>query len=307
MVIMKRCLNIGSWILICMLTLVACERDFDINIQTNEPQLVVEGYINNEMRAYNYVVLSKSLDYYAPDFQSTAVSNALVTITEGTLNPDNSYNWNPASKVQLTEANLPQIPDNFRQGVYFDPRLITDPANALIGEPGKFYLLEIEAEGKKYSAVAPLLPVVHIDSLTSGYYFTDDDDEIEKARITIHYKDPDTLGNVQLFYWRFKANRNNFGWGALGTSRRGNGTDDLTNGEYIRLTQSNGFAIGDTVNYYMTSVTRDVYSFWDSFNKARNNDGPFSTPVTVLNKIEGENVTGCFSGFSISRHDIIIR
>lgn len=292
---------------IAILLLGSCEQDFDVNVKANAPQLVVEGYINNVMRAYNYVVLSRSMDYYAPDFQSLAVTGAFVTVTEGSLMPDHSYNWDASSKVQLQEANLPQVPENFRRGVYFDPRLITDSSNALIGAPGKYYLLEIETEGKKYSAIAPLLPVVPIDSLTSGYYFTDDDDDKEKARVTIHYQDPDTLGNVQLFYWRFRDNRDHFGWGGLGSSRRGNGTDDLTNGEYIRLTQSFGFEIGDTVNYYMASVTRDVYSFWDSFNKARNNEGPFSTPVTVLNKIEGENATGCFSGFSISSRDIIMR
>ncbi|MBX2922764.1 MAG: DUF4249 domain-containing protein [Chitinophagaceae bacterium] len=289
-----------------VMILVACERDFNIDIRSAAPQLVVEGYINNEMQAYNYVVLSKSLDYYAPDFQSAAVSDAVVTVTEGELKADDEYEWNAASKVRLMESDLPQIPENFRKGVYFDPRLISDPAHALKGVPGKYYLLEIETDDKKYSAVAPLLPVVPIDSVTSGYYFTDEEGK-EKARVTIHYKDPDTLGNVQLFYWRFKDNRYNFGWGSLGASRRGNGTDDLTNGEYIQLTQSHGFEIGDTVNYYMASVTRDVYNFWDSFNKARNNDGPFSTPVTVVNKIEGENVTGCFSGFSMSRRDIIMR
>lgn len=285
----------------------SCEKDFDIGIKANQSQLVVEGYINNELPEYNYVVLSRSMDYYNPDFQSTAVTGALVTITEGSLINDNSYSWDPDTKVQLIEANLPQIPSNFRQGVYFDPRLVTDSSNALKGVAGKHYLLEIEAEGKYYSAIASLLPAVLLDSLTCGYSFADtDDDNKEKARITVHYQDPDTLGNAQLFYWRHKNNRTHFGWGGMSSNWRTNGKDDLTNGEYMRITHNNAFDLGDTVDYYLSSVTRDVYDFWESFRNARNNDGPFSTPVTILNKINGVNVTGCFSGMSISRKTTIV-
>src|SRR5687767_2246191 len=109
-------------IFICLITLLltACEKDFEIDIKDYQPQVVVEGYINNEMPQFNYVILSRSMDYYNPDFQSAAVSGATVTITEGSLAVNNSYNWDPATKVQLFEANLPQVPENFRQGVYFD-------------------------------------------------------------------------------------------------------------------------------------------------------------------------------------------
>jgi hypothetical protein len=56
----------------------------------------------------------------------------------------------------------------------------------------------------------------------------------------------------------------------------------------------------------MASVTRDVYDFWENFRDARNNEGPFSTPVTLLNKIQGENVTGCFSGMSLSSKTVVV-
>ena len=289
------------------LILTACEKDFNIGIKANQPQLVVEGYINNEMPQLNYVVLSRSMDYYNPDFQSAAIGGATVTITEGTLAGNSTYNWDPATEVQLFEANLPQIPENFRQGVYFDPRLITDSTNALKGKAGKYYLLEIETGGQHYSAIASILQPVAIDSLTCGFSFADtDDDNKEKARITIHYQDPDTLGNSQLFYWRNRDNRNNFGWGGVGSAWRNYGVDDLTNGEYMHVTQNRAFEIGDTVSYHMASVSREVYDFWDNFRDARNNEGPFSTPVTLLNKIKGENVTGCFSGMSLSSKTVVV-
>jgi hypothetical protein len=289
----------------------SCDTDILIDMKKNEPQLVVEGYINNYLSEYNYVILSKSMDYFAPDFQSVAVSNALVYITEGTKNADNSYTWNPATRVQLTETDNTRVPTEYRKGLYVDSRMLMTSSVAssqsLRGRTGKHYLLEITVEGKNYSAITSLLTPVTLDSLSSGYSFTDTEDQNKmKARLTVNYKDPDTLGNRQLFYWRQKKNMNSFGWGALSSNRRLNGTDDLYNGQYVKLTQPQGFEYKDSVEYYMISVDRTVYRFWDSYNKARNNDGPFSTPVQLISNIEGTNVTGCFSGFSVSAKKIVV-
>jgi hypothetical protein len=293
-------------LIIAAFFLSACEKDFDIKLKDNEPLLVVEAYINNEMREYNYVVLSRSLDYFSTDFKGIAVANATVSITEGERVND-QYVWNPSTRVKMVEANLPGVPEAFRRGVYFDPRLVTDSINALQGTPGKSYLLEIAVEGKQYSAVATLLQPVTLDSITSGYGYIDKEDgDKKKFRITSHYQDPDTINNTQIYYYRFSENRNRFGWGGLYRSRAF-GFDDVTNGQYMRITNNRSFNEGDTVTYHMASVTRDVQRFWNSYNNARNNNGPFSTPVTLITNIQGTNVTGCFSGFSLSSKTTIAR
>ncbi|MCG2617509.1 DUF4249 domain-containing protein [Terrimonas sp. NA20] len=295
--------------LLCTVILLSCERDFDVKLSSGKPMLVVEAYINNLMPEYNYVILSRSQDYYSPDFRSLIVAGARVSITEGELATDRrSYVWDPASKVTLSETTDPRIPDSLRQGLYFDPRILTNPSQALKGQTGKYYLLEIEADGNTYSAVTGLLQPVTLDSITSGYHFIDAEDENKlKARITAHYQDPDTIGNTQMYYWRYYSNRGNFGWASLGRNRRARGDDDLTNGQYIQLTQNQEFEVGDTVEYFLVSAERKVYNFWESFDKARDNEGPFSTPVTLMNTINGENVVGCFSGFSISMKKDIVR
>lgn len=282
----------------------ACEKEIDLDLPPGKPQLVVEAYINNLRPEYNYVILSKSQDYFAPDFQSIPVAGATVNITEGQLVAGQIV-WDAANKITLSELTIPNIPPAFRRGVYFDTKLITSPTTSLLGKVGKYYLLEVQAEGKEYSAITTLLPTVPVDSLSSGFPFVDEEGK-NKLRITNNYKDPDTIGNRQFYYWRFRDNRNNFGWGGL-TKSRAPGTDDLTNGQYIRLTHPQGFLVGDTVNYYMASVTTDVWNFWDSYNKARDNDGPFSTPVTLKSNISGTDVTGCFTGLSLSTKTIILR
>jgi len=297
-----------GWLLFCVVA-AGCERDFDINLRDGQPQLIVEAYINNEMPLYNYVVLSRSKEFYESGLQNVAVSGAVVTITEGERLSDKTYRWDDASVTYMKEGRLDQLNNASLPGFYFDERLTTDSVHALLGKPGKSYRLDIETEGKKYSAITELLVPVAVDSLTLGNYFIDrnTDTVYLKARITVHYKDPDTIGNTQLFYWRHWDNRRSFGWGALSTNRYTPGTDDLTNGQYINLTLPNGFAVGDTVNFYMTSVERKVYNFWDSFNKARENNGPFATPVALSSTVNGENVVGCFSGFSVSSMTIPIR
>lgn len=284
----------------------SCEKDFEIKMKDNKPLLVVEAYINNEMRDYNYVILSRSLDYFSTDFQGISVANATVTITEGERVND-QYVWDVTTKVNMVEANLPGLPENFKSGVYFDPRLVTDSANALQGTPGKSYLLEIAEGGNQYRAIATLLQPVQLDSITSGYSYIDKEDgNKKKFRITSHYQDPDTINNTQIYYYRFSENRNRFGWGGLYRSRAF-GFDDVTNGQYMHITNNRSFLEGDTVTYHMASVTRDVQKFWNSYNNARNNNGPFSTPVSLISNIQGTNVTGCFSGFSLSSKTTITK
>jgi hypothetical protein len=284
----------------------ACERDFYIKLDSGPRPLIVEAYINNELPTANYVVLTHSQDYYDTSWQGLPVVGAFVSITEGTPNADGTISWDASTTKRLTETNVPTIPGGLAPGIYIDSMAFKDPSKALIGKPGKYYFLDIEIKGSRYTAITGLPEPVKLDSVTSGNYFMDS--IYKKARLTIHYKDPDTIGNTLLFYWRNNFNHSNsFGWGAFGNNRFLPGTDDLTNGEYMRLTPNNGYIIDDTVHYHLISVQRDVFKFWDSFNKARDNGGPFATPVTLEGNIKGENVVGCFSGFSISTRTIKVK
>ncbi|MGN6437403.1 MAG: hypothetical protein ACTHMM_12765 [Agriterribacter sp.] len=289
--------------------LTSCERDFDIDIKPNQPMLIVEGYINNEMREYNYVVLSRSQDYYSTTIENLPVAGAKVTITEGTAHND-SITWDDAHAVTLRESKVSTVTISSRtisNGIYFDERLVSDSANALIGKPGNYYRLKVEVDGNVYTSVTHLPVPVVLDSLSSENHFRDAERNEERALTTLHFKDPDTLGNAQLIYLRSDDNRNNFGWGGLRLSRYIYGTDDLINGEYLHVTLSSDFSIGENVEYYLVSVERRVYNFWNSFNKAKENAGPFSTPVMLDNTITGEHVTGCFSGFSVSKKTIEVK
>ncbi|RFS26904.1 DUF4249 domain-containing protein [Chitinophaga silvatica] len=277
----------------------SCEKDIDLQLDKTPPMLVVEAYINNNLRTYNYVIIGKTVNFNESQFANTAVEKATVTITEGTFEKGTGYRWNANSKVTMKEGKMPSMRSMYIPGVYFDPRLVTDSSQALLGTSGKSYLLEIVAEGKKYSAITTLPNPVPLDSITNTTPYTDKAGKTW-ARLTIHYTDPDTLGNAQIYYWGNRYTKNTFGWGALNTDRYLPNTDELVNGQAIHITHSAPLEVGDTAYYYLVSVERQVYDFWDSFNKARTNSGPFTTPVVLKSNIQGNNVVGCFSGFAIS-------
>jgi hypothetical protein len=297
--------RIGIAIIFSLIIASSCERNIDIDLETGEPKLIVEGYISNLNPLYNYVVLSKSLDYYNPNFQSLPARNASVSITEGTKQPNGTIVWDAASTVQLLELNSTLVPVNFRSGFYIDPRIVLDSANALKGRVGKQYRLNISYENQNYTGYTEILQPVTLDSMNYGFPFIDDD-TTEKIRITNNYKDPDTIGNAYFYYWRFKENRNNFGWAGLRKSGAP-GRDDQSNGQYIRITHPQAFEYNDTIDYYLTHVTRQTHTFWDSYLDARNNGGPFATPVSIKNFIEGNNVLGCFMGMSVSGKTFVTR
>jgi Domain of unknown function (DUF4249) len=291
-------------IIIASVFLLSCEKDFDIDVASTEPKLVVEAYISNQSPLYTYVVLSKSVDYFNPIFQSIPVKNAQVSIIEGSAS-NNVITWNVASKRDLTELSNPLLPAALANGLYIDPLAITNPAQALVGKVGKYYRLDVLYENNAYTGITNMPDTVKLDSVTYGLPFVNEDNE-NKFRITNHYKDPDTLGNTFFYYWRNNENRNRFGWAGLFKSRAP-GRDDSNNGEYIRITHPQGINYNDTITYMLTSVNRNTHNFWDSYIDARNNNGPFSTPVVLQNYISGKNVIGCFMGLSVSEKTIITR
>lgn len=295
--------QVKCFVVACIVLMSAsCEKNFDVALNSGEPQLVVEAYINNAIPEYNYVILSKSQTLDNADIKSIPVKGATVKITSGKVQANHAIAWDKNSTVFLQEVPLPGAPASISDGVYTDPALQTDPAHALAGVPGNYYLLEIEVEGNSYTATTSILQPIPVN-LSTGFHYTENDG-IEKGRITVQFNDPDTAGNCQLFYWRHSDNRDSFGWGSLGTSKRIINSDENNNGNFTNITNSYGYVKGDLVTCYMAHVARDVFNFWDSYNKARNDRGLLSTPSSLVKNISGDNVTGCFSGLAISSASI---
>jgi hypothetical protein len=54
-------------------------------------------------------------------------------------------------------------------------------------------------------------------------------------------------------------------------------------------------------------MDRAVYNFWDSYESARQNGGPFATPIQLRSNVIGKNVIGSFSGYAVDYKRIIFK
>src|SRR5690349_7211775 len=106
---MKKLNYCNSYIPILLLLLLcnSCEKNIDLQLDKTPPMLVVEAYINNSIRTYNYVIIGKTVNFNESQFANTAVEKATVTITEGFFEKGKGYQWNPASTVTMKEGKTP--------------------------------------------------------------------------------------------------------------------------------------------------------------------------------------------------------
>lgn len=280
--------------ILCGLVLIvgfsACEKEIDVALPPAENEVVVEAYINQLDPLFNYVILTRSVDYFNPNLDAITISNAQVFITEGLANGNDTV-WDDANKKQMVEIAPDSIP-----GIYFNL--------GLTGKLGHVYKLEIETDGKFIFAVTEIPELVPLDSLTSSFTVNPVNDKDTGYFMTIHFGEPVETGNNYRFLYKVGADSLFFGWGAI-NEEDGVFNDDIINGVYRRFTFGDRFKFNDTVNFYLASINREGYNFWESYSEARNNGGPFATPVQLKSNVQGG--IGSFTGKAVSRKRLIFR
>lgn len=268
----------------------ACEKEIDVPLPAADSEIVVEAYINQLDPFFNYVILSRTVDYFNPNLSTIAVSNAQVFITEGIANGNDTV-WDNANKKQMVEIAPDSIP-----GIYFNI--------GLVGKIGFVYKLEIEVEGKYIFAVTEIPQLVALDSLTSSFTVNPVNDKDTGYFMTIHFDEQVAKGNNYRYMYKVGGDTLFFGWGAINEDD-GVFNDDVINGVYRSFTFGDRFKFGDTVSFYLASINRAAYNFWDSYAQARNNGGPFATPVQLKSTVQG--AIGSFTGKAVSRKRLIFK
>jgi hypothetical protein len=267
-----------------VVTLFSCEEEIEVDIPGNANSLVVEAYINDRFSALNYVILTRSVDYFSAAGGYVPVRDAQVFVTEGTVNGADT-SWDISTRKQLVEVRTDTV-----RGFYMDP------AQQLLGKQNHVYLLEITSDGKSVRGTTSIPALVPLDSITYTR-------ERREATITLHYNEPVAINNNYFIIYRNGSDSTIRTWGFH--TGAFTFSDDFINGEYRRQTLFTRFNAGDTVNLWMSSIDRLSYNFWESFDDANRNGGPFATPVTVESNITGG--IGCFTGMSTDYKRVIIR
>ncbi len=264
----------------------ACTKNIDIQVPKDDEKIVVEAYINNLYPNLNYVLITKTVNYFNPNFSLIGFGNALVIIGEGKIVSANDTTW---TSYTLT-------PNPLKEGIYNN--------GSLLGKEGYVYKLEIWLNDRYYSSYTTIPPVVPLDSLTREIVYKSN---TPRALLSVHFAEPPSLGENYRVMLRYGSNPLFYAWGDVADSNQSFFNDDNSNGVYRHFTYLRSFQMGDTIQYYLATMDRATYNFWDSYVSARQNGGPFATPIQLRSNVKGKDVIGCFSGYALSRKQFIFR
>jgi hypothetical protein len=282
----------------------SCEKNIDFATQKKDPNLVVEGIIEDGNAPQ--IVLTKTLDYFSNITPQIAlnsfVHNAVVTINNGT-----------------TTHQLKEYEQNIGLGykLYYYSIDSLNLSTAFVGEQNKTYNLKIVLDGKEYHSqtTIPLL-TKKCDSLwwipTEKILKCD-----SCAKLVAKFTDPPILGNYIRYFT--KKNKEPFYPGEKSAF-----DDQVVNGTTYNIEIPRGinrnkssvadtldkhkdlFYKGDTVTFKFTNTDKATYNFWNTWEFAYQAIGnPFSTPNKILGNISN-GALGAFCGYSVQYKTLVI-
>jgi len=238
------------------LSIFSCEKIIDIPVDESAQKVVIEAATSN-LLGDSYVLLSKTATLYGQNIFKK-VNNGTVKITDKN-----------GVEVTFTE-------DGTDVGKYTHPTFVVTPNNT--------YTLQVNIEGKDYSAESSTQSTTVIDSIyvvkepnngfSPGGGGTNENDSINL--VFLAYSDKVNEKN----YYRFNVYTNG------DRNKRMNITDDkVTNGQNINGPFFDSYESKDTVLVEMVNMDKANYTYFYSLANT-SNGGPFSAspanPVTNL-------------------------
>lgn len=263
-------------ILFTLYTATSCTKVIDIDLNSSDPQIVVEGEISNG--EFALIKITKSVNFdESNDFPK--VQNAIVVITD-----------NMGGSEVLTETS---------PGIY--------KGDSIIGVIGRTYSLSIEVEGKTLSSVSTIPNQINFDSLfvkkstSGGGGGPGSGGGGAKYQLHVQYTDPANEKN----YYRFVEYINGIPSGNIFIY-----DDRLSNGlsvDNILFTRgsSSSLSSGDTVTIEMHCIDKAVYDYFNSFGNLYGGIQNSTTPANPYTNIAGSKL-GYFSAHTIEIKQVII-
>ena len=249
----------------------SCEDVIDIELNTTEPKLVVEGAINDNEQCT--IKLSKTGDYFNPSIYP-AVSEAVITITE-----------NNKDAIVLTETE---------SGIY---------TADLQGVENTSYTLSIVSEGKEYTANVTIPYKVSIDSLS--FIPSPPSPRFDEGlMVNCHFHEPEEFTN----YYRLKAYKKGDTMEAKGTMFVF--TDDMFSGNNVVMPWSfEVFQPFDTIVVELQTLDKSTYDYLNTLSGIAGSSGKppiaTSTPANPETNLSNEAL-GYFGAYTLSKDTIAI-
>ncbi len=271
------------------MVLASCTDVYDHPLPDYESELVIEAYVNQVNPLLNYALLSKSVPYYAENFDIEGIEGATVTLYEGKKEGTELIWDEDGLEYQIFD----QVP-----GLYLPPI-----QEFFVGKEGYYYRLEVVYDGVKSTAVTQIPPMVPIDSIWIDKVYNPNKDTIDPF-MRFSFTDPQSYGqNYMIADLRNSENE----WPLLwGSANRIVVFDDLLfNGQSFAYSQIFPNRFGDTINVYLSSINQETREYWESYDASLSNGGPFTQPINVNSNFD--NARGFFQGLAVDNKRIIIK
>lgn len=276
----------------------SCEKAINFKLDNTQPSLVVEATIENGQAPV--VILSSSYDYFgtiSPEILAASfVHGAVISISNGTKTHQlKEYFYN-------TSANLK---------VYYYSIDSANPSTAFVGTFNTAYTLNIQANGKVYTASTTIPALAkQVDSL--WWKKAPDNPDSNKVVLVAKITDPPGYGNYIRYFT--KTNRDPFfpGQNSVFDDQIIDGktyTADVERGinrnEKLDRETYSFFNRGDTITLKFANIDKPCYDFWRTMEYSYASIGnPFSSPTKVLGNING--ALGYFGGYAAQYKTITV-
>lgn len=270
-------------IIILSMISISCQKVIDIDLNSSDPRLVVEGFVN-DVDDTAVVKLSYSVNFDEDNIFPPA-KGAAVKITDS----DGVETILSESIVTEYTNGVPTVTTN-SPGIYRAP---------LLGKVGKTYTLTIVNRGITYTATSFLATPIPLDSLFVSYTGGFNPPELSPYFITCEFQDPAGEPN----YYRFKQFINGVEDSFIYT-----GSDNLQDGQKVKASlfgSENGFKEGDTITVQMQLIDEGTCDYLMSLSQLTQDGGGSAVPTNPKSNIVG-GALGYFSAYSQVTDSLIV-
>ena len=291
----------------------SCETEFVPEVNSEPPEIVVEGFFEAGDRPSSPVVL---LTYSTPffseinvnDFDDLFVHDAVMTVSNGT------------ETVTLEELCIQDLPPELIEQIApefgFDPDSLLinfcvyiDLSQTILGESGKSYDLTIEVDDKILTATTSIPVHTPLENLQFFDVPGIPNDTLRELRAFLR----DRPGEEN--YYRYFTERNNEGLIAAFQSVY---DDIFFDGDFFEFPIPKAepataefnidtygyYLVGDTMTIKQCSIDEAHYRFWSTLEFNAANQGPFSAYTRVESNINGG--LGIWGAYNASYHEIVV-
>lgn len=249
----------------------SCEKVIDIDLNSKDPQYIIEAEVTDDTTLPQAVYITKSLNFSESNGFPT-VNNAFVELSDNT-----------GTKDTLKEV---------KSGIY--------QSFKIKGVQGRTYYLKVESEGKSFSATCKMPTKVNLDSLQSSNATQGPGQSGDGKAVRPVFKDPLGKGNA----YRFKLFVNNKPSKDI-LIHNDNLADGLTFPRPLSVSDIS-IKTNDSVSFVFMCIDPQIHFYFNSL--LQNGGGPNSSasPANPKTNLQG-GALGYFSAHTRQVKSIVIK